>query len=227
MRATYEFVCMASGGVNTFWPELNEAQPAQAMPGQEVKVTGSGSYTSTVGCPLHDGTRTPMRQSVKLLFDRQTVSDMACSVERCEGVFTVPPEAQPGPHSLSTEGGSEIEILVLEMTPPPSPSGPGCPAGETAETVWPQLNEIQPARAVPGGAVKVIGSGGYVRCGDSGYNESARSFQLFFDGAAAAQFSCYVNHCEAELTLPGEASAGTHTISVEGGSSLEVEIASP
>lgn len=112
-------------------------------------------------------------------------------------------------------------------TPTPPPSDPGCPAGEPAEMVWPQLSEIQPPQSAPGSTVKVIGSGGYVRCGEAGYNESARSFQLFFNDQPAAEISCYVNHCETELTLPGDAPAGRHTISVEGGSSIDLEITSP
>jgi hypothetical protein len=89
--------------------------------------------------------------------------------------------------------------------------------------VWPQLDNAQPAQASPGTEIKVVGSGGYLRCGQ-GYNESARSFELYFDGQPIGSIACYVKHCEVTLEIPADAASGVHTISVEGGSGVNIQV---
>lgn len=124
--------------------------------------------------------------------------------------------------------------LVPTVTPiPPTliPEPPGCtPASEvTKEIVWPQLYEVQPDQVALGGEIKVMASGGYLILDDGcrkGYNESHRTFQLDFDGEPVGSISCYVNHREATLTVPADALPGTHTISVEGGSSISIQVTS-
>ena len=112
--------------------------------------------------------------------------------------------------------------------PAPSISTP-CASEELAKTVWPQLYQVQLAETTSGPGIKVMGSGGYAywdsKCGQR-YDESARSFQLYFDGAPVDSIICYVNHCEATLDMPADVLLGTHTISVEGGSSITVQVAS-
>lgn len=108
----------------------------------------------------------------------------------------------------------------LAATPTPS----GCLASEQADLVWPSLKEVQPQTIQPGGELTVIGYGGYVRCGSGGYNESARSFQLYFDDQPVSSMTCYVNRCEGKLVVPDEAAVGTHVISVEGESSLDLQV---
>ena len=117
------------------------------------------------------------------------------------------------------------------IPPTLTPEPPGCtPASEvTEEIVWPQLYEVQPDQVAPGGEVKIMASGGYVILDDGcqkGYNESHRTFQLDFDGEPVGSISCYVNHCEATLTVAADALPGTHTISVEGGSSIDIQVTS-
>ena len=75
----------------------------------------------------------------------------------------------------------------------------------------------------PGGTIKVVGSGGYLRCGQ-GYNESAQSFELYFDDQPIGSIVCYVNHCEVTLEIPANAASGVHTISVEGGSGINIQV---
>jgi len=94
------------------------------------------------------------------------------------------------------------------------------------EEVPPRLSEIQPAQVAPGDEITVIGSGGYLRDNCGGYNESARDFQLYFDGEPVGVLSCYVNHCEASLTTPANASPGAHCISVaEVGCEINIQVA--
>lgn len=93
--------------------------------------------------------------------------------------------------------------------------------------VWPELKEVQPAQAAPGDEIRIVAVGGYLHwqneCG-SGVDESARSFQIFVGDTPLGSMDCYVNHCEADLAVPGDLPPGTHTISVEGGSSLIIQI---
>ncbi len=70
----------------------------------------------------------------------------------------------------------------------------------------------------------VVGNGGFLRDSCGGYNESARSFSLYFDGQLVGSIGCYVNRCQVKLMIPPDAAPGFHTISVEGGASIEVEV---
>ena len=99
------------------------------------------------------------------------------------------------------------------------------PSPTLVETmVWPSLNAVEPAIASTQSEVTVTGSGGYIRF-NGGYNESARSFQLFFDGEPVeSSFGCYVNFCQGTFTAPADTSAGAHEVSVEGGAMIAIEI---
>jgi hypothetical protein len=98
---------------------------------------------------------------------------------------------------------------------------------EEAELIWPTLRQVQPSRAVPGDQVEIRGTGGFLywnnECGEF-RNESARDFQLFFDGETVGSITCYAHTCLADLTVPADAAPGIHTISIEGGSSIDIEI---
>jgi len=56
------------------------------------------------------------------------------------------------------------------------------------------------------------------------WDESARSFEISFDGAPAGDILCYAGSCQATLTVPPDASSGMRVISVEGGSSIQIQI---
>jgi hypothetical protein len=112
-------------------------------------------------------------------------------------------------------------VPVASPTPTPALPPGGCEGGQV---VWPKLAEVQPAQAAPGAEVTVIGSGGYVRCADGAYNESARQFDLFLDGQAAGSLSCYVNRCEARFVVPASIAAGQHVLTAEGGSEIVLDV---
>ncbi len=61
-------------------------------------------------------------------------------------------------------------------TAQPTPAPSECPGSETAELVWPQLTELRPTQIAPGGAVKVIASGGFLRCGRADMSNPQGSF---------------------------------------------------
>jgi hypothetical protein len=83
------------------------------------------------------------------------------------------------------------------------------------EFVPPQITEIQPSAPIPGSEINVIGSGGYVQDTCGGYNEGSRVFKMYLDNEPVGDLSCYVNHCEGKLTLPGTLFIGSHCISVQ------------
>jgi len=101
---------------------------------------------------------------------------------------------------------------------------------EEAELIWPQLYEVQPSPAMPGQVVTVSGTGGYLywdnECGQA-WDEAARGFQLFFDDAPVGLLQCYVNMCQANLTVPVHTLAGLHIVAVEGGSALGLSVIAP
>ena len=72
--------------------------------------------------------------------------------------------------------------------------------------------------------MKVIGRGGYLFTPPGGHNESARSFNLYLDSVQRGQIDCYVNRCEATLTVPSDATPGDHVVSTDGGSKLTLKV---
>lgn len=113
------------------------------------------------------------------------------------------------------------------MSPALTPTVADCLSSETAELIWLQLSHVEPTQMAPGGEIKVIGSGGYLRCEQGGYihrNESARPFQLYLDDQPVSTTVCYVNHCEVKFAVPSDMSPGTHIISVEGGSTITIQV---
>jgi hypothetical protein len=92
----------------------------------------------------------------------------------------------------------------------------------TDTIVWPTLTEAQPAHAAVGETISLQGYGGYIRRSDGSYDESYRTFTLFFDGQPISTIGCYVNRCAGQLTIPPTTTPGSHQISTEGGSSLQL-----
>ncbi len=128
-----------------------------------------------------------------------------------------PPRATP---TSSKPTLTLVETSTLRAAGTSTPSG--CMPGERAELVWPRLEQLEPPKVVAGKTVKVSGWGGHVRCEEGGYNESARKFELYLDGKPITSFVCYVNHCENSLFVPLGTPPGTHVISVEGGSTIDL-----
>jgi hypothetical protein len=103
-------------------------------------------------------------------------------------------------------------------------------ATERAQVRWPLLLPLEADTVSPGDEVEIQASGGFLQwdsaCGEL-IDESARGFEMFFDGEPAGNLSCYVNVCQAVLTIPPAVLPGVHTLSVEGGSSLQIEVVGP
>ena len=127
-------------------------------------------------------------------------------------------------------------VTISSITPIPPTANPSvtsivtdCSYGDSpeAQLVYPELQAIESEQVVPGQVIKITARGGYTtwedECG-TGYNESHRTFAWFLDDEYQGEIGCYVNHCETEFELPPDISVGTHTIEVEGGSQISLEV---
>jgi hypothetical protein len=98
---------------------------------------------------------------------------------------------------------------------------------EEAFVAWPSLLPIEVESVMPGDELEIVATGGYLRwdneCRKS-INESAREFRVYIDDEPVGNISCFVNVCRVTITIPVDTSPGTHSLSVEGGSSLEIEV---
>ena len=69
-----------------------------------------------------------------------------------------------------------------------------------------------------GDRIKVEGSGGYYYL-NGAYDESARSFDLYFADKNSGSVNCYVNGCFGSFNVPAGTSPGLYNVKTEGGSS--------
>ena len=81
-------------------PEIMEIQPAQATPGSEITVVGSGGYIKDTCGGYFEGSKL-----FKLYLDNEPIGDLACYVNHCEGKITLPSTLSIGVHCLSVEVG--------------------------------------------------------------------------------------------------------------------------
>jgi hypothetical protein len=139
----------------------------------------------------------------------------------------------PEKNDADTVTPTITSAMTIE-TPAWSPQASTDPAGTVDEPtttakavetlVYPTLMELDPAQLAPGQEVTVVGTGGYVKLGEQGYNESAREFALYIDGRALDSMTCYVGMCTATVTVPADVAPGTYQISTEGGSTIELVV---
>ncbi len=115
---TLSIDCIASAGPDFLVPPyLNEILPAQARPGEQVRLTGIGGfYKPNSSCSPLLLTPNPPPNLFPLYLDDQkdkSISQISCQLNICEALFNLPLSISPGEHTLSTEGGSSIKIEVL------------------------------------------------------------------------------------------------------------------
>ncbi len=117
----------------------------------------------------------------------------------------------------------ETSTPVVSAEPTTPTPGPVSPMPRPT-VVWPTLSAAEPASAPPGAGVKLFGSGGYLFTPPGRYDESARTFEVSFDGEVTGAVECYANRCLGEITLPDDIEPGIHTVTVEGGSRISVDV---
>jgi hypothetical protein len=127
-----------------------------------------------------------------------------------------------------------VAVLVMAActTPPTAQPAkliafPGTPTAECLQVeIPPKITEIRPETVRPGGEVTVIAWGGHFQDNCGGYNESARSYQVYMDDEPVADLLCYVNHCEGKFMLPKDTTAGVHCMGVQKGTcQVKIEVA--
>ncbi len=103
---------------------------------------------------------------------------------------------------------------------------PGTPTPQCPwEEVLPKIDGIRPEEIRPGTEVTVTADGGYFKDNCGGVNESARTYQIFFDDEPVGDLQCYVNHCEGKFVLSASVPAGRHCMGVQKGScQTEVDV---
>lgn len=98
------------------------------------------------------------------------------------------------------------------------------PVWATPTIVWPMLESLQPAQTAPGYEVLVTGYGGYLFYPPGWYDESYRTFELYFDDQSLSMIGCYVSYCQGDFIVPNDTTLGAHVISTEGGSTLALTV---
>jgi heat shock protein HslJ len=212
-------------------------RPAQPLPGTQITAAfENGAASGSAGCNTYTATYSAAESAFTvetLAFTEMACLDPAGVMEQEQRYLELLRkvaayridynqlwlETGDGGALLFTvqgEGQSARDCSLANAFPP-----------EEGELVWPTLHQIAPERPEPGDTVEVRGTGGFLywnnECGEF-RNESARDFQLLFDGQPAGSITCYAHTCLADLTIPTDAAPGIHTLSVEGGSSLEIEV---
>jgi hypothetical protein len=124
----------------------------------------------------------------------------------------------------STINQSAIPISPSRVSPSLNnstqiPSVNPVPLGETPEceeqTIPLKITAIKPSQIMPGDEITIIGVGGYVQDSCNGFNETARTFQLYLDNESVGDLLCYVNHCEAKTILADTIASGLHCLSTQ------------
>jgi hypothetical protein len=92
------------------WPALDSIQPDRAIEGELISLVGHGGYLV-----IKEGESTGYNESYRtfqISFDGDAIGDLGCFTNHCEGEFTVPAGVQPGPHQISVEGGSALDLVI-------------------------------------------------------------------------------------------------------------------
>jgi hypothetical protein len=92
------------------YPTLTTLEPAEAAPGDTVKVSATGGYLE-----MGDGGYNESARSFDLLLDEEVIGELSCYAGMCFAEFVVPDSVGAGEHLVSTEGSSS---LVFTMTLP-------------------------------------------------------------------------------------------------------------
>jgi hypothetical protein len=90
-------------------PQFTQIEPSQVTPGQEMKLIGKGGSSHNHCGAIHESAR-----DFAVYLDDLAIGTVTCYVNRCEGIFTLPADLQPGMHCLSAEPrtcGLEIQVL--------------------------------------------------------------------------------------------------------------------
>lgn len=89
-------------------PAFYQTEPSPIVVGKPFRLIGTGGYFRDSCGGVNESAR-----SFAVYLDDQSIGEIVCYVNHCEGTFTIPSETQAGTHCLSTEPGRcDLEIQV-------------------------------------------------------------------------------------------------------------------
>jgi hypothetical protein len=120
-----------------------------------------------------------------------------------------------------------VPIPPTDTPIPPTITPYPCVTCDIANLVWPSIRVFRPATGTPGDKIAVEGRGGFYWGSGLGWDESYRSFALYFNGRVAGSVGCHVNLCGGSFTVPDGTKPGTYDVGTEGGRSKTFEVVNP
>jgi hypothetical protein len=102
------------------FPELARLEPAQAAPGEKVRVTGSGGSLFTPPSGYDESARSfALKLEGAGLPQALDLGRLSCYANHCEALVTLPADLAPGDYQVAAEGGSKLPLRVVTATPAP------------------------------------------------------------------------------------------------------------
>lgn len=105
-------------------PILFRLMPDEVEPGAEIELEGTGGH---IELRTADGSRIGFIESAKsfpVFLDGQPIGSIVCFVATCKGPVTIPQDTLPGSYQISMEGGSSLDLTVLEGPQATGEAGP-------------------------------------------------------------------------------------------------------
>ncbi|MCA0350615.1 MAG: hypothetical protein LCH85_01345 [Chloroflexi bacterium] len=99
--------CPANETATLIPPSLASLNPTSIAPGGSVQVVGSGGYMHCSGGLYNESAR-----AFALTLDGAVVAQLGCYANRCQTTFVVPTTTSPGSYHVSTDGGSQLTLIV-------------------------------------------------------------------------------------------------------------------
>lgn len=94
------------------WPSLLPIEVETVRAGDEVEIMAYGGYLrweNECGESINESAR-----DFQLFLDGELIGNISCFVNVCRVTITIPVDTFPGTHSLSVEGGSNLEFEVVD-----------------------------------------------------------------------------------------------------------------
>jgi hypothetical protein len=90
-------------------PRITEVRPADAKPGSQVTVIGSGGFFRD-NCGGYDESA----RAYQIYLDDELAGSISCYVNHCEGKLLIPQSAVAGKHCLGVHKGTcQMEISIV------------------------------------------------------------------------------------------------------------------
>ena len=109
----------------------------------------------------------------------------------------------------------DVPMFITPTDIPILPTATPCITCDKANLVWPSIHTLRPTSDIAGGRIEVEGNGRFYYL-NGAYDESSRSFPLYFGGVEEGSISCYVNRCSGAFNVPVDTTPGRYQVNSEG-----------